>query len=215
MLGAMASGNKTGKRTAGKKTAGKKTAGKKVPSKKTAARKTAVKKTGVKKTGVKKAAVKKTAAKKRASASSRAGALHRAALRHNWDDGVRRLQAIVDDLDCDLGTALLIYWMGAPGFDREFVDVKDAPDWRRPVTKFLRMLEARIVARRFATADILFNPRFDCTTVNPAGHDWTAEYGEVEVKRPIPAALLEPSAPDPAWEARGRAPAKGPGLRLT
>jgi hypothetical protein len=136
-------------------------------------------------------------------------------MRHNWDDGLHRLQRVLGDPDCDFGTALMIYWMGAPGFDREYADVKDAPDWRRPVTRFLRQLEKRLLARRFATADILFNPRFDRSTLEPSGHDWTAEYGDVVVQRPIPAALLEPSAPDPEWEASGRAPAKGPGRRLT
>jgi len=147
----------------------------------------------------------------------RAKALHRKALKYNWDDGVRKLSAIVGDKACDLGTALAIYWMGAPGFDQQWKTAKDlgAGDWRLPVFTFLRALEKRIIKRDFATADILFNPRFDRTTVDDRGHDWTAEYGEIKAVRPIPAALKEPSRADPAWEARRKKPIKNTANRLT
>jgi hypothetical protein len=164
--------------------------------------KPSAKKTAPKKTAPKKTAPKKTAPKKTAPEASRAAALHQKAAYHNWDDGVRGLSQILRDPACDLGTALMIYWMGVPGFDRAFVTADEAPDWRRPVTKFLRELEERILARDFATANILFDPRFDRTTVNHLGHDWTAAQGTPEVRRPIPAALLEPSAPDPEREAQ-------------
>jgi hypothetical protein len=124
-------------------------------------------------------------------------------------------QEVVEDPDCDYGTALAIYWMGAPGYDQQFAKIGDVGSWRRPTFRFLRTLEKRLLARDFATSDILFNPRFDRTTVSKTGHDWTAEYDDVKVVRPIPDALKEPSKPDPKWEKRGRVANKNTANRLT
>lgn len=147
--------------------------------------------------------------------TAKALALHEAALTHNWDDGVSALERIVANRACDLGTALAIYWMGAPGFDQQYVKLAEVPDWRRETFRFLRALEKRLLARDFATARILFNPRFDRTTMTSKGHDWTAEYGDEQKRRPIPVELKEPSCADPEWDARGRQPIANTARRLT
>ena len=103
------------------------------------------------------------------------------------------LQKILDDPECDYGTALLIFWKGAPGYDTQFASIDDAPPWRRPILRFTRRVEERLLAGDFATREILFNPKFDTTTINPAGYDWTADHRNVKAVRPIPAALTEPS----------------------
>jgi hypothetical protein len=161
----------------------------------------------------------KAKAKRAQKPAAKARALHRAAVHHNWDDGLEGLRRILANRACDLGTALAIYWMGAPGFDQQFATEKDLEDpryrWRSEVFVFLRKLEERIIKHDFATAKILFNPRFDRTTLNSSGHDWTAEYATVKVVRPIPDALKEPSCADPAWTARGKAPIVNTAMRLT
>lgn len=134
------------------------------------------------------------------TASKRTRALHRKALGYNWDNGIEGLQKILDDRACDRGTALAIYWMGAPGYYREYRKVTDAESWERKTLRFLRALERRYLRGEFASATVLFNPRFDKTTVDTRGHDWTAEYADVRIARPIPEEMLEPSIPDPAWE---------------
>ena len=154
-------------------------------------------------------------ATKKPAQLAKAKQLHRKALRHNWDNGVFALERIVADKACDYGTALAIYWMGAPAFDQQYAKLADAPAWRRPTMRFTRKLEKRLLRRNFATAEILFNPQFDRTTISKAGHDWTAEYGDIAVKRAIPEALKQPSAPDPAWEARGKQRIKNTANRLT
>ncbi len=125
------------------------------------------------------------------------------------------LERILADRACDHGTALAIYWMGAPGFDQQFATARACDSWRRPTFAFLRKLEKRLLKRDFATADILFNPRFDRSTVSTSGHDWTAEYADQKIVRPIPEALKEPSCADPTWEAQGRARIKNTTNRLT
>lgn len=164
---------------------------------------------------VRSALKKKTASPRPPKPSAKAKALHLDALTHNWDDGVAELQRVVDHAACDLGTALAIYWMGAPGFDQQYVRVSEVDGWRRETFRFLRKLERRLLRRDFATAGILFNPRFDRTTLSKTGHDWTAEYDDVKVRRPIPPALMEPSCADPAWDARGRKPIRNTAARLT
>lgn len=128
--------------------------------------------------------------------STEAKALHRKALRHNWDGGTWKLHKILDDAACDYGTALMIYWLGSPGYYQQYAKLSDAEDYEREVFGFLRELEKRLLKRDFATSDILFNPRWDRTTINPAGHDWTAS-NPPKIVRPIPAKLLAPSNPDP------------------
>ena len=165
------------------------------------------------KTKRKPAARKKPA--KSAAPSAEAKKLHRQALRANWDDGLWLLGRIVANPACDHGTALAIYWMGAPGFDQQYANAKAVDSWRKPTFTFLRKLETRLLGKKFKTAAILFNPRFDRTTVSSTGHDWTAEYGDIAVRRAIPDALKEPSCLDPAWEKRGREPIANTANRLT
>lgn len=140
---------------------------------KTAAKKIAATKQPAKK---KPAAAKKQPATKQPSAA--ALALHRKALRHNWDGGPPH--RLVAQRDCDYGTALAVYWMGAPGYDQQFATVDACDSWRRPTFRFLRALEQRLLARDFKTAGILFNPQFDRTTISDEGHDWTAEYSDIK-----------------------------------
>jgi len=82
------------------------------------------------------------------------------------------------------------------------VRVSDAESWERATLRFLRRLEKRYLKDDFRTATILFNPRFDRTTIDRGGHDWTAEYADTKVRRPIPDEMLEPSIADPAREKR-------------
>jgi len=147
--------------------------------------------------------------------TQRARALHRRAQNYNWDFGVDGLETILADRACDHGTGLLIFWMGAPGFDRQYATAPEVDDWRRATFRFLRRLEKRLLKRDFATSSILFNPQFDCTTISKNGHAWTAEYDDVEIKRPIPPELYEPSCADPQWEKLGRQTKKNTANRLT
>ncbi len=146
---------------------------------------------------------------------ARSRTLHTRAQRYNWDSGEEGLERILADPACDYGTALLIFWMGAPGFDRQYAAAKDVDSWRLSTFTFLRALEERLLRGDFATSSILFNPQFDRTTVSPHGHDWTAEYSDIEIKRPIPSPLYEPSCKDLAWEERGHRPIENTANRLT
>ncbi len=134
--------------------------------------------------------------------------LHERASHHDWDDGLESLERILANPACDYGTALLIYWLGSPGFDTQYKTVKAAEPWRRETLSFLRRLEKRLLGHDFKTSLLLFNPRFDRTTITTRGHDWTGENADIKVRRPIPAELWEPSCADPAWERKNKVRAK-------
>lgn len=119
--------------------------------------------------------------------------LHRAAALHSLDGGLDTLQKILDDPECDYGTALLIFWKGAPGYDKQFQTADDAPPWRRPILNFTRRVEARLLAGEFSSRLIAFDPKWDTTTVNPEGYDWTADHKNVPANRPIPDQLMKAS----------------------
>lgn len=69
--------------------------------------------------------------------------------RYNWDSGTKGLLRILNDPECDLGTATLIYWKGRPEYYRRYADDADVPDNERASFKFLRDLELRILANEF------------------------------------------------------------------
>lgn len=90
--------------------------------------------------------------------SSQAQELFLKASWHNWDSGIGALKKILKDPNCDLGTALLIYWRGRPEWYCQYAKVSDAASYERPMFRFLRALEERIVAGDFST-HIRFDPK--------------------------------------------------------
>ena len=77
--------------------------------------------------------------------------LDQLARHHNWDDGVKKLQTIVEHPGCDLGTALTIYWLGQPEELADYETPAQAPKDERAVVKLLRTIEARVARDDFAT----------------------------------------------------------------
>jgi len=75
---------------------------------------------------------------------------------HNWDDGVKKLQTIVEHPRCDLGTALMVYWLGEPEELAEYAKEADAPKAERAVVKLLRTIEARVARDDFETREVAF-----------------------------------------------------------
>lgn len=126
-------------------------------------------------------------------------ALHLEAWRHDWAKGPLRLAWLVKSPACDLGTALMIYWLSAPRFDEPYERARAAPEWRREILRFLRELEPRLLDRDFLSRDILFNPRRDRQIARRRGYDWTAQHVQPVIRRPVPLPLYEPSRFDPEW----------------
>jgi hypothetical protein len=123
-------------------------------------------------------------------------------LRHNWDYGPPA--HIVSDPQCDYGTALFCYWAGGPGYMQQFAKVSDDDAWLR--RRSGSASRSRSASSSAASRPPISSsaPRFDRTTLSTDGYDWTAQYADVTVVRPIPEALKEPSVSTP----RGKRAAK-------
>lgn len=82
---------------------------------------------------------------------------HRVALDHNWDEGVETLSWIVHRPDCDIATALDIFWKGQPAWYpllavKEGRDEADDPTWT-----MLKFIGARINASGYQRSRIAFD----------------------------------------------------------
>jgi len=110
---------------------------------------------------------------------------HQVAMGWNWDGGVAPLAWIIRQPQCDSGTALLIYWHGGPGWDKQFSGRNEVPAHRLEVFDLLEEIEGRLVSGFYARQEVAFNPRSD------DGYDWTTRYADTPAKRKIPDQLYE------------------------
>ena len=117
--------------------------------------------------------------------------LHIFAGLYNWDGGVEDLQRVARHPLCDLGTALLVYWLGQPGFDLRYSDRDAVPGHRRETWDLLREIEERVAAGAYRTATQPFNP------ANDKGEDLRPKPAEVKrYGRDLPAVMYHAVAPD-------------------
>ncbi|MDC3958889.1 DUF4274 domain-containing protein [Polyangium jinanense] len=178
-----------------------------VPAKKTSKRTPAATKKKPARTASAKPAPKRAPAVEKAppSPEQAAHAFDAVAYRRNWRNGSRGGRALLKNPHCDYGTALMLYWLGAPYFERQYATDREIPEFARADIALMRELEQRLLARDFATAVVAFNPRRDMhCSIDPL--DWVTPNPNHPplLRPPPPAALMEPSVPDPAWEAAGR-----------
>ena len=110
---------------------------------------------------------------------------HQVAMGWNWDGGVAPLAWIIRQPQCDIGTALLIYWRGWPGWDKQFLGRDEVPAHRLEGFDLLEEVEGRLVSGFYSRQEISFNPRSD------DGYDWTTSYVHIPAKRKIPGQLYE------------------------
>jgi GNAT superfamily N-acetyltransferase len=91
---------------------------------------------------------------------------HQVADGWNWGSGCDILRWIVEQPDCDKGTALLIFWRGEPSYywgeatDRDGL-VAERGEYGLDVYDMLVALLARWRANGFTRAAIAYNPRID------------------------------------------------------
>ncbi len=100
-------------------------------------------------------------------------ALHREALELRGRSAVPRLQAIVDPPDCDLGTALMIYWTSAPHYYLRYGSRGELAAYELAGWDLLRAIEYRVQRSDFRSRWIPFDPRCDRRTGSVRGIDRT------------------------------------------
>jgi hypothetical protein len=107
----------------------------------------------------------------------------------NWDNGIKPLEWIIRQPNCDQGTALLIYWYAALTWFCQYQDKKEVRARGGNVKhyEFIKEIEQRVAENFSTTRAIYFSPNDD------SGYDWTAEYADKPVKSPIPKHMLQAS----------------------
>lgn len=80
---------------------------------------------------------------------------------YNWDHGVEHLRAIVRNPACDAATALLVFWRGAPEFNRQYVDPPSAPAHVRDTFELVQEIQDKYVVDGFAPAESAYDPSDD------------------------------------------------------
>ncbi len=178
-----ASGNRTSSATRAKRAATKKKAAtKKAPTKSS-------KKKVVKKTGHSGAAAGDTTPQWRARA-------HRTAVEFNWDYGCSKLHEIIRQ-QCDLGTALEIYWSGRPDFYRQYKS-REEIETGRDVFDMLVDIERNVLSGFYLHQNIAYDPFDD------HGHDMTNVYPELARKFQcqLPAEMYQPVGESPPRKPR-------------
>lgn len=67
--------------------------------------------------------------------------LFKKARRHNWDDGYKKLYTILNDENCDKGTALMMYWLSCPQFFTQYANLEECPSYNRDNYLFVKHIE--------------------------------------------------------------------------
>jgi hypothetical protein len=94
--------------------------------------------------------------------------LHKYAANYNWDGGNRPMVRVIRQPKCDLGTALLVFWLSDPRFYFEALSSGDLESAKWVDTKHLmREIIAKVRRGCYKTAGISFDPH------KFAGTDWT------------------------------------------
>jgi hypothetical protein len=117
----------------------------------------------------------------------------------NFDQDVHRelLRWIVTHRSCEQAVALAAYWYLGPRWDAQYID-RDSIKLAEERTTFdlLREIERRYQGNFYEKGELGFNPRNDVfhTGSGAAGYDWTADYVDQPLARPIPEFMLRPVA---------------------
>lgn len=71
--------------------------------------------------------------------------LYKKARRHNWDNGYEKLYKILEDKNCDKGTALMMYWLSCPQYFIQFANADECESYNRDNYLFVKHIEKFIL----------------------------------------------------------------------
>jgi len=111
-------------------------------------------------------------------------AIHWAAAKHNWDERLREPYQMIRSPNCDLGTALMLFWRAGAGFLQQWATLDDVPDVHQDNWEFVQEIEKRVLAGEFQTGWIYFAPADEGGAYEELSHLFV---------RRVPAALRQPT----------------------
>lgn len=116
---------------------------------------------------------------------------HQYVLNYNCNDGALPLFYIIKSPECDLGTALLIYWLHEDflhDFDDDTIPDESEHDWNQ--MRLIKLIEARVLSEAYTNKNIRFSPMAFLGWTDLAFKRKKIQWGE---KWPFPKIMLETS----------------------
>ena len=114
---------------------------------------------------------------------------HLSASDWNYDSGREALRWIINNPETEKATALMIYWMSAPAWQKQFADRDDAVaknSWYAGSYDFIEEIENNYTSGFYTRETIGYDPAND-----DEGYDWTSDYDDITRLREIPAIMYE------------------------
>lgn len=114
---------------------------------------------------------------------------HQIAWNWNWDDGHDEpIKWILNQKNCDKGTALLIFWYLGPRYFSRYAKRDEVPEYEIKHYDLIKDIEEKYKSGFYDHENIYFDPANDFD-----GHDWSRDYGEIEMKTQIPQIMYQPT----------------------
>ncbi|MBL8046341.1 MAG: DUF4274 domain-containing protein, partial [Anaerolineales bacterium] len=106
-----------------------------------------------------------------------------------WDYGHKPLKWVINQPQCDAGTASLIYWRSAPTWFCQFNNRNEVKDSGGDLKLFdlIQEIEEKFKKKFYKSQIIRFDPE------NDEGTNWTQQYADKDKKRAIPSIMMHPT----------------------
>ena len=126
---------------------------------------------------------------------------HQAAESYNWTYGSAPMHWIVSQRDCDLATAVLLYYLSGPSYYWEFTP-GNVPDHAREGFPLVWTARTRVAAGDYKRAEIAFDPTYEfATEIRDAPISDDPEFPSALPGRPVPRPLeWNDGFPDEVWQ---------------
>ena len=113
--------------------------------------------------------------------------LHQLAANLNWDTGVSHIAEVIRHPALDRGTALLIFWLGGPGWHYRYASRDEVPKDERATYDLLKEIEKRYVSDQFRSRAIRVDPS------NIRGENYLELYKTKGGLQKVPEVMRRPS----------------------
>ena len=110
----------------------------------------------------------------------------------DWDGDLSDIYEIIRSPNCDLGSALRVYWRAGAQWFAQYASESDVPDFEKGGWKLCDEIEQRVLSYFYSHHRVHFDAR------NDDGSDHTGDYLDYPMRRTIPPEMFQPfPAPEP------------------
>lgn len=80
---------------------------------------------------------------------------------YNWDIGIHHMRQVIENLYCDAGTALMVYWRAEPEYFLQYADRSEVPTYSHENFDLLCEIERRYLSGEYKTKLCEYDPKSD------------------------------------------------------